>query len=267
MTSGLVVGNSGTGAFTQSGGVAILGPGGLVVANSASVGSYVLNAPVLLLSTSNEYIGAGGVGTFSQSNGTNYLIASLLGPSDLYLGFSGGTGCYNLSGSGLLYASDEYVGGNGGTAAFNQSGGVNFVQGLTATGQLSLGTSGTYTLTGGALLTPGIQANGGAFTLGGGTLVATAAFATSQAMSLTGSGAINASGTDAITLSGPLSGAGGLYKIGNGVLTLLGANTYTGNTTINGGSLVLAFGQSGRRQPTSSTTRSMRRRWLWAAEP
>lgn len=44
---------------------------------------------------------------------------------------------------------------------------------------------------------------------------------------------------DTTTYSGALSGSGSLTKIGTGTLTLSGANTYTGNTTVSGGTLAL----------------------------
>ena len=106
---------------------------------------------------------------------------------------------------------------------------------------LLLGGSGTYNLTAGALIVPGIQGAGGIFNLGGGTLVASAGFSTSQAMILTGSGGngnINSSGY-AVKLSGPISGTGGLSDLGAGTLTLAASNTFSGETTISAGSISL----------------------------
>jgi autotransporter-associated beta strand protein len=43
------------------------------------------------------------------------------------------------------------------------------------------------------------------------------------------------------TYSGVMSGTGSLIKVGSGTLNLTGANTYTGNTTVSGGTLELAL--------------------------
>ena len=44
------------------------------------------------------------------------------------------------------------------------------------------------------------------------------------------------------TISGIITGSGGLVKVGNSTLTLSGVNTYTGNTTVSAGTLILTGG-------------------------
>ncbi len=61
-----------------------------------------------------------------------------------------------------------------------------------------------------------------------------------------------------LTISGVAAGAGSLFKDGAGTLILSGANTYTGDTTVNSGILragsAQAFGPSGRLTVNSGTT-------------
>jgi hypothetical protein len=194
------IGYSGSGGFTQSGGTNSPGYTSLYIGyNSGSSGSYSLSGSGLLCAN-NQYVGYRGAGTFTQFGGTNspsnYVI-----PTTLYLGYSGGSGTYNLSG-GSLYGWYEYV-GYGGAGSFTQSGGTNTISG----GLLYLGyypgTTGSYSLSGsGNLSAPGeyvgyasgstaqFQQNGGInstpfvsigsggkYQLTGGTLAASSGFA------------------------------------------------------------------------------------------
>jgi autotransporter-associated beta strand protein len=161
-TFGEYIGYRGTGSFTQSGGTNNVSvdygvDGNFLNENSLYVGYFSSGTYTLsnsgLLTAPGEYIGYSGMGSFTQSGGTNNI-----GPDGLYLGY-GGSGTYTLSSSGLLTGSAEYIGyGN-----FTQSGGTN------TTGFLSIGSAGRYQWGGGALQVAGGIANQGVFDGGGGT--------------------------------------------------------------------------------------------------
>ncbi len=60
----------------------------------------------------------------------------------------------------------------------------------------------------------------------------------------------SSSTTDYATISGAITGTGGIIKTGSGLLKLTGANTYSGTTSIAGGTLQATIGSSGI--PTNS---------------
>ncbi|WP_195912992.1 autotransporter-associated beta strand repeat-containing protein, partial [Legionella pneumophila] len=59
---------------------------------------------------------------------------------------------------------------------------------------------------------------------------------------ITNNGTVAFNRSDAITYVGVISGSGVLQQLGSGVLTLIGANTFTGGTTISSGTLQIGAG-------------------------
>jgi fibronectin-binding autotransporter adhesin len=114
--------------------------------------------------------------------------------------------------------------------------------------------AGTLTLTGANAYGGGTAINGGALAVGsdanlgaaagglafgGGTLQFLAGFTSNRIVTLNaGGGTFDTNGNNA-TLGGIITGSGSLTKTGTGALNLLGANNYTGGTTINAGSVLL----------------------------
>ncbi|WP_233235076.1 autotransporter-associated beta strand repeat-containing protein [Bordetella sp. LUAb4] len=222
---------SGTGGLTKSGaGVLTLGgastfgggttlnAGGLIVNNDAALGSGTLTV--------------GGAATLDSAGPVALANSVTLNAGLTVLGSNALTINGNISGTGgltkngvatlMLNGVNSYTGGtniNGGTLALGAG--------------ASLASSGIVNLAAGASFN--LSAGNGAQTFG----------------TLTGSGMVNLGAND-LTIGGPtngifagsIAGTGGLIKEGTGTQTLLGANTYTGDTLINAGTLAIGAGGS-----------------------
>jgi autotransporter-associated beta strand protein len=153
---------------------------------------------------------------------------------------------------------------NGGTLTENSSGNQGVILGDQTTAQ-----GGTVNLNGGTLITRKLSSSNGinAFNFNGGTLQANStnqgANFWASSLKLTanvrnGGGTISNNGTNITigqalvhsTISGDNATDGGLIFQGSGTTTLSGANTYTGATTINAGTL--AIGAANRIADTSA---------------
>jgi autotransporter-associated beta strand protein len=193
------------------------------------------------LASNYQYIGYSNTGLFNQSGGNNSTFFDLF--LNLYLGYkSGVNGTYNLSGTGFLGSiSTSEVIGYSGTGTFNQTGGLNTIGEGLILGN-SNGSSGTYNLTGGTLVANSIvKGLGNAyFNFGGGTIQDSVV---EIPMKLTGDGG-NANFDSSADVYGILSGPGGLNKFGSGSLYLYAINTYTGPTSIYGGTLSIGSAAS-----------------------
>jgi len=221
-TAGTLSPGGGGGGGSAYGGAVFVRQGGtLVIEDSSFAASNTVTA------------GLGGTGT------TNGAAGSAAGGA-LYL-MSGVTATYSVSSGTQSVASD--IAGSGGL-------------GKTGVGVLALSAANTYS--GGTTATGGLinfsAANNfgtGTVTLNGGGLQWASGTATDISGRLTAIGSAGATfdtNGNTVTFASALSGTGGVTLADSnatpGMLTLSGANSYTGGTTINAGTLTLAPGAS-----------------------
>jgi fibronectin-binding autotransporter adhesin len=244
--------------------------GGNTSGAANQLGIYNLSGGVFnVLNSGDLQIGPYGEGHFNQSGG-----AVTVSSGWAYVGvYSGGTGYLDVSGGSFNVtdtsaAAKGLVIGHSGTGTLNVSGtGLVNVVNSVAIGNVSgaSGGSGTINLNGGVLSAKRIYlANAGAYGIlnfNGGTLQAAAnansSFLTglSSAYVLSG-GAVFDSGLNTITVAQPLmdgGSGGGLVKLGAGTLVLSGANSYTGTTRVNAGTLLVNGVVAGAVQVQSGT--------------
>jgi fibronectin-binding autotransporter adhesin len=225
---------TGTGALTKTGG------GLLVITTVAdySGATHVQAGGVAgQLSSASAYTVDSGAALLISGNRT---IASLAGAGDVHAGSNSDV---NLT-----------VGGNNTSTTF--SGTFNDYSG-TPSRRLSLTKvgSGTMTLTGGGNYSGGVAINDGILSIssdanlgaaagtlafGGGVLRTTADITMSRATTLNLRGLFDVATGTTLTQNGVIGGADGITKSGGGTLVLGAANTYGGQTTIEGGTLALS---------------------------
>jgi len=209
-----IIGLSGVGGFDQTGGSNTIATNGFFYVtlgnNADSTGSYTLSGTGTL-SSSYEFVGAAGVGTFNQSGGLNTVAVSVsIGNNP------GGVGFYAMSAGALTTA--QIADGPVGTATFTQTGGIVTV----GAGGMQLGadagSSGTYTLSGGTLTASNVYVGGSSSGPGGAgvlTVSAAAHFSDSGTLTVYKKGSANISGASASV--GGLSITGGTVNVNTSI--------------------------------------------------
>ena len=227
--------------------------GGTLNLNGSGAGSYLSLGRNSGATTGTLTVQAGGtvnVGT----TGPGRISFAIAGNASGKLDIQGGAitvGTADIANQIYLFPAGSTAGNS---AVMTQSGGVMTAQGIqfgAASGTYAAATA-SLTLTGGSLylgslgITEGAAHATDSVTFSGGIVGAAANWSSAMNISLGSSGgpvtfqaADAASVAHDITLSGALSGSQGFTKTGGGTLTLSGANTYSGSTAINAGTVLL----------------------------
>jgi len=227
--------NTYLGATTISAGTIEIGAAGRLGAGTYAQ-NITNNGTFVYASTNNQTLSGiiSGTGALTQnaastltlSGNNTYSGATSISTGTIEIGAAGRLGAGTYAGAISNNASLIYSGTNNQTL----SGIISGTGALTQNAASTLTLTGNNTYTGVTTISTGTIEIGAAGRLGAGT----------YAGAISNNATLIYSGTNAQTLSGIISGTGALTQNNSGsTLTLTGANTYTGTTTINAGTLQL----------------------------
>ena len=240
------------------GGGSTTGPGTLTVANGGTVTSTapvsigdvtgastltvtgagsVLNA-LNSLTIGDTSCGCNLVGTLTVADGG---VVNSPGPTSIAAGST-----LNLGIGGLAGAINTPAIANDGQIIANFTDALTLTAAISGAGSLSKAGAGTLILTGSSTYTGGTTITGGTLQLGdggpNGSIVG----------NVTNNGTFAINRSDTFTFGGVISGSGAFQQNGTGTTVFTAANTYTGGTIINAGTLRL--GPDGSLAPTGALT-------------
>jgi len=203
-------------------------------ANEAAIATGANNATIVDYGTITALAGAKAVDLGSGNSSLQILGGTAQVNGDI----SGGTGSSTLT----------IAPGSGNS--FNYGGVISHIAGVAiGAGTVSLSGASTYagdtTVTGASLILGNSQAIGtGRLLAAASTIVYAQGINLANAVVLQGDTTLDVEGSDAATQSGVIGGSAGLTKTGSGSLLLAGANTYTGDTLVQAGTLAIGDASS-----------------------
>ncbi|MFM8494540.1 MAG: beta strand repeat-containing protein, partial [Planctomycetia bacterium] len=270
LTVGVILQNSTVSGGAQAGALTKSGAGTLVLsAANTYTGATTVSGGVLQIASGGALTSAGNVN--SISGGQLSIAGSVTMAANTYFAVGSGvastSGTTTIDGGTLAVGNNAFlIGGGRGDAQLTRGTGVFTLNSGTVTVAAGGGTGGGSD-TSAVWLNPygnvgpsSLNLNGGVFStarsirdgssssptmaFNGGTLRAAASIdllpASALVITIQSGGAVIDSGAFSPTISNALvagTPSGGLTKLGSGTLTLSAANTYTGTTTVSGGSL------------------------------
>ncbi len=236
----LVVRSSSAPASSTFGATTVTGTGGVLFTGAGTV---TLDGVNSLTNTGTNTVAGGTTLLLTGTQGGTFATASD-GTFQIGNGGTSGTFTGSLANNGtlLLHRSDDYV-LNGaitgaGTLTKQGAGKVTFGTGFAFTGTTNI-VAGSIKLSTPVAATTELDVRGsGQLELSGTTQVVAelAGNSTTASVNIAG-GSLTVNQSTSTSFAGNLTGAGSLVKTGSGRLNLTGIDTYTGPTSVNGGTL------------------------------